>query len=205
MKKIVSHYFLFILIFYFLFNFLLRGLRIEGILYTIFFIGIIIGNLFFIKKYINQLKWKNITLFTFLFLLLFSKNIYFLLLGLSTILFILVDKTGKLKPLELVIIVLSLIGLGIQYFGISFLVLSFSKKEEVFDYGEHYNCENYKELYPYSAGAFDSLHYAFDTYVEVLDLDNILKITYRSRKEISQEEYEKYLDEHNCNSTVESS
>lgn len=199
MKKIIPHYFLFVLFFYFLFNFLLRGLRIEGFLYIISFIGIIIGNLFFIKKQANQLKWKNITLFAFLFLLLFSKNIYFLLLGLSTILFIAVDKMKKPKPLELVIIVFSVIGFSIQYFGIIILVASFIKNAEIPLY-EHYRCEKHKELYVSSAAAFDSYHYNLGTYFDIIDAGNILKITYQNRKEVSQEEYEEFLNTHTCHS-----
>ena len=62
----------------------------------------------------------------------------------------------------------------------------------------HYYCENNYEVYSYSAGAMDRFHYSIGKHYEFLDIDGIIYISYNERNEVSQEEYNNYLNTHKC-------
>ena len=62
----------------------------------------------------------------------------------------------------------------------------------------HYYCENNYEVYSYSAGAMDRFHYSIGKHYEFLDIDGIIYISYNERNEKTQDEYEAYLETHNC-------
>ena len=62
----------------------------------------------------------------------------------------------------------------------------------------HYYCDNNYEIYSYSAGAMDSFHYSIGKHYEILNINGIITIAYRKRHEKTQDEYETFLENHNC-------
>lgn len=62
----------------------------------------------------------------------------------------------------------------------------------------HYYCDNNYEVYSYSAGAMDSFHYSIGKHYEILNGNGIIYISYNEQNEVSQEEYENYLNTHKC-------
>ena len=62
----------------------------------------------------------------------------------------------------------------------------------------HYYCDNNYEVYSYSAGAMDSFHYSIGKHYEILNISGIINISYNERNEKTQDEYEAYLETHNC-------
>ena len=72
-----------------------------------------------------------------------------------------------------------------------------SGRNDIYD-DMHYFCENNYEVYSYSASAMDSFHYSIGKHYEFLDIDGMIYIPYNERNEVSQEEYDYYLNTHNC-------
>ena len=62
----------------------------------------------------------------------------------------------------------------------------------------HYYCNNNYEVYSYSAGAMDSFHYSIGKHYEILNISGIINISYNERNEKTLDEYEIYLETHNC-------
>ena len=62
----------------------------------------------------------------------------------------------------------------------------------------HYYCDNNYEVYSYSAGAMDSFHYSIGKHYEILNISGIINISYNERNEKTHDEYEAYLETHNC-------
>ena len=73
----------------------------------------------------------------------------------------------------------------------------FSYDNDAFE-DSHYYCENHYEAYVYSAGAIDGYHHNIGKHYDFLDLGVIISISYKGGHEVSTEEYNKFIETHNC-------
>ena len=62
----------------------------------------------------------------------------------------------------------------------------------------HYYCEDNYEVYGYSAGAMDSMHYSIGKYYKFLNIGDVIYAVYSERNEVSEGEYKDYLKNHGC-------
>lgn len=62
----------------------------------------------------------------------------------------------------------------------------------------HFYCDNNYEVYSYSAGAMDGFHYSIGKHYKILDINGIIKISFNNQNEATQNQYETYLERHNC-------
>ncbi len=62
----------------------------------------------------------------------------------------------------------------------------------------HYYCENNYEVYSFSKGAMDKFHFSIGKHYEILNIDKVIYIFYSKRNEVSIEDYNNYLNTHNC-------
>lgn len=196
-KKFVNYYSLIILTLFILFNIVLDNLKFDGILYLILIILINIFHTIFILKNIVQIKYKKFV-FPILFILLPSSNsIYHFLYAFSSI--ILLAMGCSSKTTKIMIFLLTLASLPYLFFC---LLLSYDlvKQEGLDDIYEdtHYYCNNNYEIYSYSSGMLDSFHYSIGKHYEFLNIDDIIYIAYRERNEITKDEYDNYISNHNC-------
>ena len=73
----------------------------------------------------------------------------------------------------------------------------FSYDDDAFD-DSHYYCDNHYEAYVYSAGSIDSYHHSIGKHYDFIDLGVIIFISYKGDHEVSTEEYNKFIETHNC-------
>lgn len=88
----------------------------------------------------------------------------------------------------------------IYFLTIFLLLINFNENKKynnIYD-DMHYYCENNFDVYAYSGGAMDSLHYSIDKYYMFLNIDDIIRVFYREKKEIQYNEYNNFLKTHNC-------
>lgn len=62
----------------------------------------------------------------------------------------------------------------------------------------HYYCNDDYEIYSYSGGAFDGFHYIIGKHYEFINIDGIIEVNYSEKNEVSKEEYDVFLKDHNC-------
>ena len=207
MKKIIIDYYAIIMLLLYLFyNIALKSLKIVGLSYQIIMIIIIIINSSILIIYRKNIKYKEVVCILYLLTWLFSKNIPQCFFNFSNI--IVLTGIGLIDSMFMRIFAI-FIGLGL-IISIFFLPLFFiflicfgTKMEEESERRDiykdtHYYCENNYEVYSYSAGAMDKYHYSIGKHYEILDINDIIYISYNKRNEVSRDEYNNYLKKHKC-------
>lgn len=205
MKKILINYYALIIILLFLiYNLLLINLVITGIMYHLFMITLIISNIILLFKLKKEIKCKSIAIIVFFIIWFFSKDIYGVIFGISsmiTLISIGFMESNFIKVISVLIIlffvVFSMPLLFVYLLAYGTGISEESGRNDIYD-DMHYYCEKNYEVYSYSAGAMDSFHYSIGKHYEFLDIDGIIFISYNEQNEVSQEEYNNYLNTHKC-------
>lgn len=204
-KNIIDYYALIMMILFIIYNTIFKDLKIGGLLYQIFMVVLIVLNITILMKFRKRIKLKGlIIVIYFVIWFIFSKNTLQCFFAISNMIILIAIgfmESNFIKVLSI------LIGLFFVVFSMplffAFLltygtgISEESGRNDVHD-DMHFYCENNYEVYSYSAGAMDRFHYSVGKHYEFLDIDGIIYISYNERKEVSQEEYNNYLNTHKC-------
>ncbi len=201
-KNFMDYYALAMLILFIVYNLFLECLKIYGLLYQAFMFLLIIVNAIILIIFRKKIKYKTLIIIVYLLIWVYSKNTLQCFFAFSNI--ILLCITGFMKKHSIKIIsILILIFVYIFFlplFCAFFLTFGTSldeKRNDIYD-SMHYYCDNNYEVYSYSAGAMDSFHYSIGKHYDILNIDGIINISYNERNEKTRNEYEAFLETHNC-------
>lgn len=196
--SIITKYYLLIIFIYFLtFNVFLKGLVVDGIIYYIFMILLNVFNAYFIIKKNKYLRFKNGLYILILLNIIFCKNIFYVILLLSTLILLTVlnFKNNKvIKTLSIICSATIILNIHIILFVI---LLTVFNGDGIYE-DTHYYCDNNYEIYSYSAGAMDSFHYSVVKRYKIIEFNNIIKIVYNKNIGNSLNEYNKVLENMEC-------
>lgn len=198
--KLITNYIIIITILFIISNILLRNLIISGFIYHIIMIVLTILNIRFLLKNKEKIKYKKIGILICSLIWIISKNFYGIILVLSTLITLTVIEYSKSLIIKVLAYIIALI---ISIVFILFLYLQiivsslFSYDDDAFD-DSHYYCDNHYEAYVYSAGSIDSYHHSIGKHYDFIDLGVIIFISYKGDHEVSTEEYNKFIETHNC-------
>ena len=203
-KNFIDYYALVMLVLFIIYNLFLESLKIYGLLYQIFMFALIIVNAIILIIFRKRIKYKTLIIIVYLLIWLFSKNILQCFFAFSNI--ILLCITGFMEKHSIKIISVLVVIFGYIFFLPLFFafLLAFgtgldveSGMNDIYDH-MHYYCDNNYEVYSFSAGAMDSFHYSIGKHYKILNISGIINISYNERNEKTQDEYEAYLETHNC-------
>lgn len=204
-KKIIDYYALIMMILFIVYNLILKDLKIGGLLYQIFMFVLIILNLIILIKFRKRIKLKGLIIVIYFFIwMLLSKNALQCAFGISSMITLIIIgflESNFIKVMSILITlffaVFSMPLLFVYLLAFGTGISEESDRNDIYD-DMHYFCDNNYEVYSYSAGAMDRFHYSIGKHYEFLDIDDIIYISYNERNEVSQEEYENYLNTHKC-------
>lgn len=204
-KKIIDYYALIMMILFIVYNLILKDLKIGGLLYQIFMFVLIILNLIILIKFRKRIKLKGLIIVIYFFIwMLLSKNALQCAFGISSMITLIIIgflESNFIKVMSILITlffaVFSMPLLFVYLLAFGTGISEESNRNDIYD-DMHYFCDNNYEVYSYSAGAMDRFHYSIGKHYEFLDIDDIIYISYNERNEVSQEEYENYLNTHKC-------
>lgn len=204
MKKIlINYYAVIMMILFIIYNFTLENLKIGGLLYQLYMIILIIFNVIILIKFRKDIKCKSLVIFVYFLICLFSKNTLQCYFVFSNIIILCITgfmESNFVKFISIFIIIFD----TIFFYPLLFIfLLGFSdvNDEKGLDdiYKDmHYYCDNNYEVYSYSQGAMDKFHYSIGKHYEILNIDGIIYISYNERNEKTQQEYDEYINNHNC-------
>ena len=203
-KNFIDYYALVMLVLFIIYNLFLESLKIYGLLYQIFMFALIIVNAIILIVFRNRIKYKTLIIIVYLLIWLFSKNTLQCFFAFSNI--ILLCITGFMEKHSIKIISVLVVIFGYIFFLPLFFafLLAFgtgldeeSGMNDIYDH-MHYYCDNNYEVYSFSAGAMDSFHYSIGKHYKILNISGIINISYNERNEKTHDEYEAYLETHNC-------
>jgi hypothetical protein len=203
-KKFMDYYALVILVLFIVYNLVLESLKIYGLLYQVFMFLIIIVNAIILIVFRRKIKYKTLIIIVYVLIWLFSKNTLQCFFAFSNI--ILLCVTGFMENHSIQIISILIVVFGCIFFLPLFFIflMAFGTgldeekgMNDIYD-DMHYYCNNNYEVYSYSAGAMDSFHYSIDKHYEILNIGGIINVSYNERNEKTHNEYEAYLETHNC-------
>lgn len=203
-NKVIKNYINIIIVLFIIINVLLDSLYIEGLLYQIIMCIFVIMNLFFLIK--NRYEINDVSLNVALSLIIstFSNDIPQFIFIISNALLLIIIKHKNSNRIRVVSLITTILAVGsimiLPYIGFRLILIRGDYNEYGIYDDTRYICKNGKEAFAYSAGAMDKYHFNISTYFDIIDIDNVIKIYYRSgiRNEVSQEQYEKYIKGHNC-------
>lgn len=203
-KNLINYYAIIMLGLYLIYNITLNSLKIGGLLYQIIMIIIIIVNAIILIIFRKDIRYKEVVCVIYFFTWLFSKNILQCFFYFSNIIVLsgigLIDSMFMRMFAIIIGLIVSIFFLPLFFIFLLCFGTSMSEESGRNDIYEdmHYYCENNYEVYSYSAGAMDRFHYSIGKHYEFLDIDGIIYISYNERNEVSQEEYNNYLNTHKC-------
>ena len=199
MKK---YYAVILLVLFLIYN-LFKNFVIEGLLYQIFMIGLIIINGIILFKYKDEIDYKKVVGVIYFLAGFFSKNIFQCYFAFSNVIIICVIESLRNKKSNVPLIVMEVLLFLVPAIIVSHLFIgtrydkNFMRNDISKDY--YYLCDNNVSSYRFSGTANDSYHYSIGKYYEIARIDNLIYIAYDERNEVSQKEYEEYIAEHECN------
>lgn len=205
MKNIIDYYALMIVILFIIYNQILHDLKIGGMLYQIFMIGFIILNIMILIKFRKRIKFKGLIIVIYFFTWMFlAKNALQCVFGISNMIILIIvgfRESNFIKVLSILFTIFFIV-FSIPLLFVYLLCFGTSTNEEsdrndIYE-DMHYYCENNYEVYSFSQGAMDKFHYSIGKHYEILNIDSIIYISYNERNEVSQEEYNNYLNTHKC-------
>ena len=203
-KDFINYYALIVMVIYILNNIVLVGLKIRGPLFVVFMFVFAILNGIILIKYKQKIEYKDLVIGTSFILLLFAKNIYHFLFAVSHIVILMMIDFSENKITK--IITICIFGfVVIFWFPILFALIFAFGLDLTEERGEskiykdmHYRCEKDYEIYSYSAGAMDSTHFNIGKHYEILNIDDIITISYTGHHEKTSEEFEEILNQYHC-------
>ena len=204
-KNIIDYYALVMMILFIIYNIILRDLKVGGLLYQVFMIFLIILNIILLIKFRKRIKFKGLIIVIYFFIwFLFSKNALQCFFAISNMIILITIGFMESNFIKVISILITL------FFAVFSMPLFFlyllaygtgiseeSGRNDIYD-DMHYFCENNYEVYSYSASAMDRFHYSIGKHYEFLDINGIIYISYNERNEVSQKEYDNYLNTHKC-------
>ena len=203
-KNLIEYYAVIIMILFVVYNLILENLKINGLIYQIFMVLLIVVNLIILIIFRKKIEYKNLVIVVYFFIWGYSKNILQCFFDFSNIIVLCLigfteSKLTKFITLSIVIFVCMFFHLILFIFLLSFGT-SLNEERGMNDIYEntHYYCDNNYEVYSFSGGVFDSFHYSVGKHFDILIINDIINISYRERKVKTKEEYELYLKTHNC-------
>ena len=198
MKKNIINYYAIIILFLYLFcNIGLRFLKIEGIIYHIIMIVLIIINGIILIVFRRKIRYRKVICIIYFFAWLLSKNMLQCFFSISNIIVLIIICIKDSKFMKLFVLTLGIL-LYIYFLPLCFILfLKMMNEDDIYE-STHYYCENNYEIYSYSLGAMDKYHYSIGKYYEFLDLGDIIHISYEERNEVSRKEYNSFLNSFKC-------
>ena len=206
MKKLLINYYELILLFLFIiYNYGLKNFKIEGLLYVLFMIIFIILNINIILKYSKDIKYKKIiTIISFIITVLLARNGLQYIFGIINVIILMIVcfKEKILGKAALIIGIVILVQLGLPLllnylFRFGYTLSIDSDRHDIYQ-ETRFLCNNNHEIYAHSRGAMASYKYSNGKYYEYVNIDNLIKIYYSERTNISQEEYDNYQENNKC-------
>lgn len=198
-KNLINNYGILIMILFIINNIVLVDLHVQGVLYIFSMELIILLNILVIIKYKREIKYKSLIIISFL-IILFSKDIYNLIFYITNVITFIIVGIIESKINQIAIILVGVIFAvfhPVILFYILFLILESNDNSSIYE-DTHYHCDNNYNVYAYSGGAMDSFHYNISKDYEILNIDGIITIIYDKRNEKSYEEYNNFINNHNC-------
>ncbi len=204
-KNMINYYALIMMNLFIIYNFILKELKIGGLLYQIFMIILIILNIMILIKFRKIIKFKElIIVFYFFTWLLLPKNVLQFIFGISNMITLIIIGFMENKFIKIISILITLFFIVFSKLLLFVYLLSFDigiseekGRNDIYD-DMHYYCENNYEIYSYSQGAMDRFHYSIGKHYEFLNINDIIYISYNERNEVSHKEYNSYLNTHKC-------
>lgn len=203
-KNFIDYYALVMLMLFIIYNLFLESLKIYGLLYQIFMFIIIIVNAIILIIFRKKIKYKTLIIIVYLLIWLFSKNTLQCFFAFSNIILLCVTGFMEKHSIKIILVLIAIFGyiFFLPLFFVFLLAFGTGLDEErgmndIYD-DTHYYCDNNYEVYSYSAGAMDGFHYSIGKHYEILNISGIINISYNERNEKTQDEYEIYLETHNC-------
>lgn len=204
LMKYMNDYAVIMMSFFILNNMILRNLEIRGILYQIIMVILILLNLIIMIIFRKKINHKSLVIIVYFFIWIFSKNIYYCMFAISSMLILMITRFFENNFIKIITLCIVLF-VVVFYIPIVFNFLlifgtDLNKKQgEAYIYEDtHYYCKNHYEIYSYSAGAMDRYHFSIGKYYKILNIDGIIYISYSNGNEVSQKEYEYFLNNYNC-------
>ena len=187
MKKILINYYAILMMVLFIFyNIVLINLKIGGLLYQIFMLTFIFLNATLLIRFRKEIKGKSFVIIVYFLLWLFSKNTLQVLLAISNMIILIIIgfmESHVVKVIAIVIAIFVYLFFPVLFFAflISFGTLNEERERNDIYENTHYYCENHQEAYSYSAGAMDGFHFSIGKHYEILNINDILYITYQEQ------------------------
>ncbi len=203
-KNLINYYALIIILLFLVYNLLLKHLVITGIIFHLFMITLTISNIILLSKFKKEIKYKSIAIIGFFIIWIFSKDIYGIIFGISSMITLLLISISFIKSnlikiiLFIITIIISIVAIPLSFFILVFSLISGVYSTQDTHYYTHYYCDNNTEIYTYSSGAWDHTHYGMGKHYEFLNIDDIIYIAYKGRNEVKKDEYFKFLNTHEC-------
>ncbi len=198
MKKIINYYLILKIIIFIFLNFTLYNIEIKGKVYEILIIILLVLNIYLIIKFRKNLKYKTVTIICYIILMPFCKNIYYLIFDIINIILIGIISVFDKKGTKIfAIVILSIIIFYSPYILFILMFLYYTTEDDIYA-DTHYYCNNNYEIYSYSGGGFDGFHYSIGKHYEFVNINDIIEINYSERNEVSQKEYDEFLQNNDC-------
>jgi len=204
-KNLINYYELIILFLFIIYNYGLKNFKIEGLLYILFMILFIVFNVDTIRKYFKDIKYKKIlTIIFFITTILLARNGLQYIFGIINVITLIIvcfkeKLLGKVISIITTIIIIALsLPLLLNYLFRFGTTLSIDSDRNDIYKDTHYYCKNNHEIYAHSKGAASSYKYSNGKYHEYINIDNLIKVYYSERTNISEEEYKNYQVSNKC-------
>ena len=198
-KRLIDNYVLVFAILFLIYNIVFKNIIIDGLLYKIFIVILLISNYIILFKYNKRMRYKEMVLLFYFFTWFFiSKDILQCLLGISNVFILIAISFKKNIFINIFLIFILVLFIILLFPLLNYYILSLLLSENIIYQSTIYQCDNNYIIYSYSYGAIDRVHYRLTKNYNIIDIDDIITITYYEKKEISQNEYDKYLSTYKC-------
>lgn len=209
MKKFLINYYAEIIqVLFIIYNIVFRNIRIGGYLYQISMLLFIASNIMALIKLKKNIKYKSLTIILYFLVCLFSKDVLQGFFGISSMITLIIigfrenDFIKVIGILTALFIFIFTVVFPILPFLLFFLIqVDIDRGKEMYGVYEetHYYCDNNYEVYAYSSGAWDSAHYSIGKHYEIINIGDIIYISYNHKqKNISEQDYKDYIKNNNC-------
>ncbi len=203
-KRLIRYYAVIVEILFIVYNLIFKNLIIGGRLYQIMMSLLIMINMPVIAIFHKEIKYKSAVCVIYSLIWISSKNVLQCYFNFSNIIILCIMGFRESKFMKMFSISISIVT-TIFFLPLYFIFLLWigtnineeSRRTDIYE-DMHYYCENNDEVYTYSAGMMDKFHYSIGKYYEILNIDDIIWISYHERNEVSKNKYEEYLKTNYC-------
>lgn len=203
-KNFIDYYAVIVLVLFIFYNYVFYALKIGGLLYQIIMYVLIIVNGIILIRFSERIKYKAVVIIVYSLIWLFSKSALQCYFDFSNIIILCAIGFFESHFVKAISILFSSL-IFLYFYPLLFIFLlnfgygldDIGKMNDVYP-DMHYYCDNHYEVYGYSAGAMDSFHYSRGKHYEILNVHDIIRVSYSERNEISRDDYDEYIHDHNC-------